>query len=214
MNRKEAKIEEICRAALRNFSSYGYRKTTVGDVAAELGMTQSNLYFYVKDKRELYERAVSFALEQWQQYVREAVEKEEDVKQRFLVMCTKAVEYLTEDDELRRILAHDPDISMTVKLMRDFFRYGTVQMDVSKVIGFAAKKPVKRGYINGGVYILKANLFDRFDLPGTFSFESDFLEKYVSDLKISAMNCSDYFIDIGIPKDYEKARKELPGLIE
>lgn len=110
MNRKEARIEEICRAALKNFSTYGYRKTTVADISSELGMTQSNLYFYVKDKKDLYEKAVGFALEQWQQYVREAIEKEEDVKQRFLVMCTKAVEYLIENEELRRILAHDPDI--------------------------------------------------------------------------------------------------------
>ena len=109
--------------------------------------------------------------------------------------------------------AHNPDISMTVKLMRDFFRYGTVKMDVSKVTGFDAKKPVKRGYINGGVYILKTNLFDRFDLPETFSFERDLLEKHINDLKICAMNCSEYFIDIGIPKDYEKARKELPKLL-
>ena len=110
MNKKEAKIEEICRAALKSFSAYGYRKTTVGDVAEELGMTQSNLYFYVKDKQDLYERAVSFALEQWQQYVREAIENEKDVKQRFLVMCRKAVDYLLEDDELRGILVRDPDI--------------------------------------------------------------------------------------------------------
>ena len=110
MKKKQAKIEEICRAALKSFSTYGYRKTTLGDVAAELGMTQSNLYFYVKDKKDLYERAVSFALEQWQQYVLGEIEKEKDVKRRFLVMCTKAVEYLLEDEELRGILVRDPDI--------------------------------------------------------------------------------------------------------
>jgi hypothetical protein len=32
------------------------------------------------------------------------------VKQRFLVLCGKAVEYLMENEELRRILVHDPDI--------------------------------------------------------------------------------------------------------
>jgi len=110
MNKKEARIEEICAAALKSFSTYGYRKTTVGDVAAELGMTQSNLYFYVKDKKELYERAVSFALDQWQQYVQGEIEKEKDVKHRFLVMCTKAVEYLLENDEMRQLLVRDPDI--------------------------------------------------------------------------------------------------------
>jgi AcrR family transcriptional regulator len=110
MNRKEAKIEEICRAALGSFSSYGYRKTTLGDIASELGMTQSNLYFYVKDKKDLYEKAVGYALERWQQYVLEAIDREQDVRKRFLVMCGKAVEYLLENEELRRILVHDPDI--------------------------------------------------------------------------------------------------------
>ena len=110
MNRKEARFEEICRAALKGFSTYGYRKTTVGDIASQLGMTQSNLYFYAKNKKDLYEKAVGFALEQWQQYVNEAIEKEDDVRKRFLVMCEKAVEYLVENDELRRILARDPDI--------------------------------------------------------------------------------------------------------
>ena len=117
-------------------------------------------------------------------------------------------------DDLRQFyFAHDPDIAMSVKLMHDFSRYGTVELNESRVTGFISKQPVNMGYINGGLYMMKSNLFDRYDLPEKFSFEVDFLEKYVSNLHISAMKSSDYFIDIGIPEDYEKARKELPGLL-
>lgn len=110
--------------------------------------------------------------------------------------------------------AYNPDIAMTIRLMHDFFRYGTVQHDISRVTGFVAKKPVKRGFINGGIYLIRKALFDNYDLPDKFSFESDFLEKNLDQLEVYAMECSDYFIDIGIPKDYEKARTELPGLIQ
>lgn len=110
--------------------------------------------------------------------------------------------------------AHQADLCITVKRKRDFFRYGTVKLEVCKVSAFEEKKPVKSGLINGGVYITHKQVFDQFDLPDKFSFERDFMEKYLSDLKIFAMRCSEYFIDIGIPADYEKAGKDLPSLLK
>ncbi|HKK61063.1 MAG TPA: nucleotidyltransferase family protein [Bacteroidales bacterium] len=110
--------------------------------------------------------------------------------------------------------AHKADLSMCVKRKKDFFRYGTVDLDVCKVVGFQEKQPVKSGLINGGVYITSKNIFDRFtQIPEKFSFEQDFLEKYFQELKICAMRCSEYFIDIGIPADYEIAQRDLPAQI-
>lgn len=109
--------------------------------------------------------------------------------------------------------AYQPDMAMTVKKMRNIERYGTVELDVCKVISFRPKEPVRFGYINGGVYAISRRLFDRFPLEETFSFESDFLSTYLPDLRICAMKSNEYFIDIGVPEDYEKAREELPGLV-
>lgn len=106
--------------------------------------------------------------------------------------------------------AHKADMSMTVKRKRDFFRYGTVELDICKVVGFREKKPMKTGMINGGVYITRKNILDEFEVGEKFSFETDFLEKSLEKLKICAMRTSDYFIDIGVPSDYEKAQRELP----
>jgi D-glycero-alpha-D-manno-heptose 1-phosphate guanylyltransferase len=107
--------------------------------------------------------------------------------------------------------AHEADMSMTVKRKRNFSRYGTVELDICKVIGFKEKKSVKSGLINGGVYITRKTIFDNFDLPTKFSFETDFLEKHLNSLKVCAMRSIDYFIDIGVPLDYEKASRELPA---
>lgn len=110
--------------------------------------------------------------------------------------------------------AHQADLCITVKSKKDFYRYGTVKLNVCKVIGFEEKKPVKSGIINAGVYISNKHVFEPFDFPPKFSFETDFMEKHLDKLKIFAMRCPEYFIDIGVPLDYEKAKKELPGKIK
>jgi len=108
--RERIELEEIYRVSLGVFARYGFRKTTVEDIAGKLDRTKGNLYFYVKDKRELYIKTVSFALERWQNRVRDAVAAETGARKQLLVLCRKAVEYLSQDGELRDILKQDPDI--------------------------------------------------------------------------------------------------------
>ncbi|HPN11998.1 MAG TPA: TetR/AcrR family transcriptional regulator [Spirochaetota bacterium] len=108
--RKKEKNEAIYDAAMGVFAEYGYRKATMDDIAAALGMTKGNLYLYVKDKKDLYEKSVGYELLRWQGLVREAVDRESDPKKQFLVMGEKALEYLARDNDLRRVLVRDPDI--------------------------------------------------------------------------------------------------------
>ena len=108
--RKKEKIEAIYGAAMRVFAEFGFRKSTVEDIAAELGMTKGNLYLYVRDKKDLYEKAVGHALLRWQRLVRDAVSQEPDVRRQFMVMGTKALEYLSRDNDLRMVLIRDPAI--------------------------------------------------------------------------------------------------------
>lgn len=108
--KKQEKLEEIFKVSLTIFANFGFKKATVEDIANELGITKGTLYIYVKDKKDLYEKSVAFALLGWQGRVKEAVEKETEVQKQFIVMCNKALEYLSEDNDLRRILIKDPDI--------------------------------------------------------------------------------------------------------
>jgi len=109
MDRQE-KLNRIFDAALKVFAQYGYKRTRVEDIAAELGMTKGNLYLYAKDKRDLYEKAVSYGLLRWQSKVRDAVSGIEDVREQFATMCKKSFMYLSRDVALRTILINDPAI--------------------------------------------------------------------------------------------------------
>lgn len=97
----------------------------------------------------------------------------------------------------------DADVTISLKKMYNFDRYGKVILEKNRVISFAEKEFSSSGLINGGVYIIRKDIFDIYEKK--FSFEQEFLEKKLSMLSICAYIDKGYFIDIGIPKDYEKA---------
>jgi AcrR family transcriptional regulator len=133
MDRQE-KLNLIYDAALKVFSQYGYKRARVEDIASELGMTKGNLYLYAKDKRELYEKAVSYGLLRWQAKVRDAVSGIEDVKEQFVAMCKKSFMYLSRDVSLRTILINDPSIFPLSPKEDRFAEINRASMDMLKTL--------------------------------------------------------------------------------
>ncbi|MBM7609068.1 D-glycero-alpha-D-manno-heptose 1-phosphate guanylyltransferase [Lysinibacillus composti] len=115
------------------------------------------------------------------------------------------------------IAAHEKnnaEISIALKHLTNYDRYGSVLLENNQVVGFEEKQFKNEGYINGGVYIINKAVFEKFDLPKTFSFEKEVLETKHSKLNVHGYQSSAYFIDIGIPGDYEKAQKEVKELFQ
>lgn len=121
MSRKEEKTIKIYEAALNVFARYGYKRTRVEDIADELGMTKGSLYLYVKSKKDLYHKTVSYGLRKWQAEVAGAIERVPDIEQKFRVLCETSYDYLAQDQALRRILIDDPGI-FTISSDEDRFR--------------------------------------------------------------------------------------------
>ncbi|HED6632453.1 TPA: nucleotidyltransferase family protein [Campylobacter coli] len=108
------------------------------------------------------------------------------------------------DIDLKKLALNNSKICMALKQMQNFDRYGTVNVDEKGfVTSFEEKIFKKQGLINGGVYLLKKDIFCKFELEEKFSFE-EFLQKNYKFLKIKVKIFRDYFIDIGIPQDYIK----------
>lgn len=100
--------------------------------------------------------------------------------------------------------------SLALKPMTDFNRYGVVTVNENhRVNSFQEKKQYATGLINGGVYALSVAALNATGLSGKFSFETNFLETFYNTLPIGGWVDDGYFIDIGIPADFEKAIREL-----
>ena len=100
---------------------------------------------------------------------------------------------------------------IAVKRMRDFERYGTVDVEAGGALtAFHEKRPCEEGLINAGVYLLRRDTLD--GMPEKFSLESDYFERVVGDGALRAAECAGGFIDIGVPGDYELAQTMLAPL--
>jgi len=112
----------------------------------------------------------------------------------------------------QRYLQAASDLSMALRAVEDCSRYGRVIVEEQVVTSFTEKGVSGPGYINAGVYLINPALFQAFDLPMHFSLEKDFLLPFIASLRPHAFLANDYFIDIGIPEDYARAKAELPAL--
>lgn len=112
-------------------------------------------------------------------------------------------------DLAKMVLKKDSKLLIALKRMKDFDRYGSVEYDKNGYITkFLEKQYTKIGNINGGVYLMKSNIFSAYSMKDSFSFET-FMQTNFKSLNATSIVFEDYFIDIGIPSDYKKAQKEL-----
>jgi D-glycero-alpha-D-manno-heptose 1-phosphate guanylyltransferase len=111
---------------------------------------------------------------------------------------------------------HALDAACTIALadMKDFDRYGSVELDSHGTIRFFREKTYRsQGFINGGIYILNIAQFLQKELPLKFSFEKEYLEKYIAEWKFAGEVFYSYFIDIGVPEDYEAFQQKYSNSI-
>lgn len=105
------------------------------------------------------------------------------------------------------------EVTIALKALQHFERYGTVHVDAQGIItAFQEKQARVAGRINGGVYCIQRRAFLNRDFPTQFSFEKDYLERHVADGIFQAFEGDGYFIDIGVPEDYERAQRDFPQL--
>ena len=100
-------------------------------------------------------------------------------------------------------------VTVALKRMEKFDRYGVVDIEqpTSRILRFNEKQDCESGLINGGVYLINRHELDNF--PMKFSLEKDFFETAVRTSTLSGYISEGYFIDIGIPEDYERAQTDF-----
>lgn len=103
-------------------------------------------------------------------------------------------------------------VAMVLKKVQDVSRYGSVLVSGERISGFAERGKTGSGLINAGVYIIKPSIFEAMGLAGRFSFEADLLQCNFDALSPRAFLTDAYFIDIGVPDDYDRAESELPAI--
>lgn len=105
-------------------------------------------------------------------------------------------------------------LCVVLRQVDDVARYGSVSLNASgRITGFREKdQAAGAGLINGGIYQLRRSLLSDRAVGEAFSFEKEVLQRHYDDLPFYAYADEAFFIDIGVPSDYEHAQTLLPEL--
>ena len=90
------KQEKILAAARKLISYFGIKKTSIADIAREAGMSQSNLYYYFKNKEAIYTEVIYRESIRLQKKLSKKVERENDVSAKLISYLRSRFEYFNE----------------------------------------------------------------------------------------------------------------------
>jgi AcrR family transcriptional regulator len=141
---RQFKLEKIYEVSLSVFARFGFKKATVEDIAKELDMTKGNIYLYAKSKRDLYEKSILHVIRKFQNFMVDAFQRESDVVKKIVSMARAGFEFISHNEDFRRLLANDPDL---LRSAEEIFSSQNV-VEYSDVFDFS-KKMLKNGLTQG-----------------------------------------------------------------
>lgn len=120
------------------------------------------------------------------------------------------------DLDYRKLIAFHKEkasqVTIALTTVKDSSRYGTVEMNQEEnLVAFKEKSSDssnKSGLINAGVYVIEPDIFSHLPPEKPISFERDILPDMIkSNIPIYGFENNGYFVDIGVPEDYQSAQK-------
>lgn len=102
---------------------------------------------------------------------------------------------------------------MALREVPDCARYGHVVTGPDGAVqSFGEKGHAGPGLINAGLYVQRRAALAAFGVA-PFSFETDYLARLSPQWPLQGLRSNGYFIDIGIPQDLARARRDLAGAV-
>jgi AcrR family transcriptional regulator len=102
------KQEEILAAAKKVFENFGYKKTTLDDVAAQLTISRTALYYYYKNKDDLFLALSQYELNKYEQELKNAINACSTIEEMLVAFCKC---FLPKRKQFREIYKLDPEES-------------------------------------------------------------------------------------------------------
>lgn len=98
MTKEEIIIQEVLTGAKKLMQQYGLKKTTMEDIAKSAGKSKSTLYYYFKDKEEIFDKVINLEVDEFFQIVKSAVNKQSneiDMLKTYIITKIKTIKEKT-----------------------------------------------------------------------------------------------------------------------
>lgn len=187
-------------------SSYGIKKQTI--TLRYLGEQISDYFKDGKDRG----LCISYFNETDPRGTIGAVSSIKDIQSEYvLVMNSDLLTTVDYEKMFIQLVGNNADLVVATTAYKVQIPYGIVETNGKEVVGLK-EKPEYTYYSNAGIYIFKKEVIE--EIPETTLFNAtDLIEKLISKgKKVVAYPILGYWLDIGKPNDFEKAKEDIRQL--
>ncbi|MBI2889830.1 MAG: TetR/AcrR family transcriptional regulator [Nitrospirae bacterium] len=112
-NKTNDSRERILAAAKRNFERYGFRKSSVDDIARDANVGKGTVYNYVSSKDDLFVQTMNLEAAKLWGIAKQAMQPAQPVPEKLLAVFCSVIEQIMSDPFLSRALMREPDLMAT-----------------------------------------------------------------------------------------------------
>ena len=97
------KKEHILLAASECFARFGYKKTTLEDIGQKIGLNKASIYYYFKNKEEIFTTLILNEFEQFMFKLHQEIEEDMDCEDKIFMYFEKKLRYFQKSMILQQI---------------------------------------------------------------------------------------------------------------
>jgi AcrR family transcriptional regulator len=94
---------EIVTAARKCFAEFGYDKTTLDDIAREVGINKASFYYYFKSKEEIFSDVISLEADELIESIKSKVDSIAGCRKKILAWVAESLTYNQTNSVLNRL---------------------------------------------------------------------------------------------------------------
>ncbi len=102
--KEQERRDAIIRSAINVFSTKGFEKTTMDDIALEAGFSKSLIYWYWKNKAALFSELIDICLTGYRDLLQSIIDSQEDFKKKYSRLVSRFIEIFKKNDSLNKLV--------------------------------------------------------------------------------------------------------------
>lgn len=104
LQKDEIVVKEIIDVARNLFKEYGFKKTTMGNIAMSLGKAKSSLYYYYPGKEDIFEAVINEEMNELLCQIHQSISKAATSKEKLIAYCRCRLNKLSQMCNLSDVL--------------------------------------------------------------------------------------------------------------
>lgn len=138
------KEEQIVNAARDLFTTYGYKRVSMDEIARKAGVTKRTVYMYFKSKEELLKYFINEEIQNMKKIVEQSEDKDKSFMENVHQVIVKLIKY-TRNREFLHLIFQESEAFKNTTVIENI---KTIDVAIQSYIKEKLKYAVNQGYVN------------------------------------------------------------------